>query len=353
MVRADIGDVIIDTTGRVLAGPWRQTFDFDGDYARVTCHEGFGYVGVAGQVAPCIYSSPPPPFPFRNGVAFAATETHGVHVPVSPTGATLVEDRLVIGKRAPGERLSLMFHLDPDRASDVSGLDIVLEEILHCEDGSMVVSTHPQSGIIDASGRFVVPLSDHHITGCLTEGRAPFLRGGAFGEYGFVDASAEVVVPARYAWVWPYSEGLAGVCLRDEATSALSCGYIDREGAVVVPLTHRSTGQWPNPDALGPFRGGFAHQTNLPGVGPAFLDRSGRIVARPRFDVSLPGFPEDGLIPFLDLGVEVTIDRDGNVLKRESNRCNIMREGGFSESPEANRLARELGCASLVGAEDH
>lgn len=59
-------------------------------------------------------------------------------------------------------------------------------------------------------------------------------------KYGFIDASLQLVIPARYKQVAPFSEDLAAAEVNGK------WGYIDRSGQVAVPFDYESAGSFMN-----------------------------------------------------------------------------------------------------------
>lgn len=93
-------------------------------------------------------------------------------------------------------------------------------------------------GFLDASGQEIVPLE---YDDCLSfsEGLAAVCKDG---KVGFINTDGELVIPMQYDYddsnfhasdYYFFSEGLAGVCVRDE-TGEMKFGFIDKTGKTVV-----------------------------------------------------------------------------------------------------------------------
>jgi len=159
----------------------------------------------------------------------------------------------------------------------------------------------PTYGLIDQSGKFVVaPTLFHAAT---KEGRWPFREGRAafrtepFGKMGFVDRNGDVVIPASYDGVEPFSEGLARVQVGSR--SHAQYGFVDRAGRVVVPVEYKKAAE--------SFVEGLA-AVSRDGSKWGFIDRGGRVVLDFEFDAAA-SFAE-GLAP-VALGQEELRKRFG------------------------------------------
>lgn len=96
------------------------------------------------------------------------------------------------------------------------------------------------------------------------------------GKFGYIDASANVMIPAKYLFAGEFSEGLANVT--EDLGTRLKTGYIDK------------TGKW----AIGgefadaqPFSQGLA-AVSFDGKKYGFIDRTGKTIVSPQFDFVLP-----------------------------------------------------------------
>ncbi len=103
---------------------------------------------------------------------------------------------------------------------------------------------------IDAQGRVVIrPFLFDNGPDYFREGLARFVTGG---EFGFFDRRGKVIIPARFSFALPFSEGLAAVCAdckevpegEHKAMRGGKWGYINRQGALVIPAQFEEAGSF-------------------------------------------------------------------------------------------------------------
>ncbi len=112
------------------------------------------------------------------------------------------------------------------------------------------------------------------------------------GKFGFIDESGRVAIAPRFDCAYPFTEGLAGVCIDKK------WGFIDKTGAVVVPLAYR---------AVSPFADGLA-AVYLPVVGCGYIDRSGKVVIAPQTKFSCSPFAGGlAVVDVYDAGIGETV----------------------------------------------
>ena len=95
------------------------------------------------------------------------------------------------------------------------------------------------------------------------------------GKWGFIDRAGKVVVPPQFTTAWEFSEGRAGVKIKDKF------GFIDQTGKVVIQ---------PQFDKVAEFSEGLAAVET--GGKWGFVDLSGKIAISPRFTAA-GNFHED------------------------------------------------------------
>jgi hypothetical protein len=119
-------------------------------------------------------------------------------------------------------------------------------------------------GFIDRLGQQVIDTRFQSVSE-FSEGLAPTLVNG---RYGYIDRSGRFIIPPQFNEAAPFSEGLASVCCDGENTR-----YIDPQGrlafATVFPRGVSNAGR---------FVGGIA-LVETGAAGPAYIDRTGRVVA--------------------------------------------------------------------------
>lgn len=158
---------------------------------------------------------------------------------------------------------------------NANGDEVIHGPFRHCyrfSDGvAKVELSEGKFGFIDKDGKVLANLSSGGEFQLLSDGLMASEKPGS--GVGFVDRSGTFVIPPRYAFVQPFSEGLAAV-KEDELW-----GYIDKQGKTVIAPAYC--------DPEDP-RGGYFHEglafvcdpkTKLYG----FIGRDGKFVISPRY----------------------------------------------------------------------
>jgi hypothetical protein len=106
-------------------------------------------------------------------------------------------------------------------------------------------------------------------------------QGFIFGPYGFIDGKGRIVVPARFDFVSQFHEGLCAVLL-DERWS-----YIDEHGKEIIKLPEDASGCGDFSDGMArvAMGGRGASYSARTGAKWGFIDRKGRFVIKPRYEV--------------------------------------------------------------------
>ena len=101
-------------------------------------------------------------------------------------------------------------------------------------------STEEKFGVVDTSGKILIPISYHQIT---------YQKEGSVGYFtlisntpsqGLINRDGKLVVPAIYEKVYPFSEGLARARVNGK------WGYIDKKGNVVVDFIYEDANDYSN-----------------------------------------------------------------------------------------------------------
>jgi hypothetical protein len=117
-------------------------------------------------------------------------------------------------------------------------------------EGIAPVSDESGWAYIDARGRILVrPFLFDNGPDYFREGLARFVSGGKFG---FFDRRGRIVVPAKFTFAAPFSEGRAAVCDGCKEVRAGEhrlveggkWGFIDRRGELVIPLQFKEAGSF-------------------------------------------------------------------------------------------------------------
>jgi hypothetical protein len=179
-----------------------------------------------------------------------------------------------------------------------------------------------ESGFIDITGNFVIgpgpppgfrfpEYLNFYSYGDFYEGRARFWVGDATGFGGYIDRSGKLVIPAEYASLGDFSDGLAWVSLpRSDGSSFGSkfTGFIDLDGNFVIPPDRQFVG--------GRFscgRAAVSFQQVDHTWSTALMDRSGEIIIACGVYDSISTF-EDGVARVVKDGKVGCIDPSGRVI---------------------------------------
>ena len=142
-------------------------------------------------------------------------------------------------------------------------------------EGLAAVRLGEEYGFVDRSGRVVIP-PRFQFAERFSEGLA---RVELDDRYGYIDRTGKVVIEARFQKAFRFSDGLARVCrppkkrsfffyrvLRWDDREAYPCGYIDRQGKLVLDYQYLPSHG---------FRNGYARVTNREGR-EGYIDHAGR-----------------------------------------------------------------------------
>lgn len=163
-------------------------------------------------------------------------------------------------------------------------------------------------GIIDKTGREILPPQFDNILTDFFEGVAPFRIGY---KWGYVDTKGEIVISARFAAADRFSEGLAPVALKNEH-DVFVWGYADRSGAFLVE---------PRFSRVSKFSEGLAAVTDFDGKG-GYIDKSGRMAIIPKFD---------GVGDFSDGTAQVFVRTTKTYLDIHGRRVERYKEGTINK----------------------
>lgn len=150
------------------------------------------------------------------------------------------------------EGLALVYLVDPD-GKPISGAKIINKEGKIVIDPpsdieilrpftygmAMVKNSHDphyiKAGFINASSTIAIPLIFKNADDFTADGLAKVALQD--DTTGYIDRTGKVIFSGDYMDAGPFSEGLAGVCLR----STRRCGYVNTRGALVIPAKFHSS----------------------------------------------------------------------------------------------------------------
>jgi hypothetical protein len=140
----------------------------------------------------------------------------------------------------------------------------------------------PRKGFIDKNGKLVIPARFTYVYP-FSEGLAAATESesGDTG-WGYIDRSGNWAIPRRFDWASSFQLGLAPVNRKK------NCGYVDKNGDQVLRLPAPG-GQEDCASAWGDFTDGLSRW--LFGKKCGFINRSGKTVIPPQFDLAY-GFSE-------------------------------------------------------------
>lgn len=194
------------------------------------------------------------------------------------------------------------------------------------DDHLFEVAVGAKTGFIDRTGRLVLTADCLHAWG-YSEGLFVASDGKRLG---FKDRTGKTVIPLRFAWVSPFSGGLAQVGIEHGSRGETRTGYVDRRGRVVIPAIYDFAHDFTDDRALV-----YRRDDRL-----AFIDRRGRVAIR-LDDYDFAGTFSEGLVWVM------TKDRRFGYLDREGRVVIPVRLGSASEFSEGLAAARPRRDAEL------
>jgi hypothetical protein len=129
-------------------------------------------------------------------------------------------------------------------------------------EGLSTVQIGNKYGLIDETGRYVLPLRDMEYLGSVHNGLASFR---ANDKYGFIDTTGQEKIKPQFDWVNEFSEGLC-VVRNDKGKH----GYIDTTGTLIVDYEFQYAYKFENGQAK-------VEVKNLWGA----IDNTGKFVVQP------------------------------------------------------------------------
>ena len=110
-------------------------------------------------------------------------------------------------------------------------------------EGYSSVQVGNKCGLIDETGKFVLPLQSFEFLGSVHNGLANFRRNDKIG---FINAKGQEVIKPQFDWVDDFSEGLCVVRNDNGKIGAGKYGYIDTTGKVVIDFKFQYANNFEN-----------------------------------------------------------------------------------------------------------
>jgi hypothetical protein len=278
----------VDRTGAFVLVPVQEPVagdlhrPFASGRAAVRVGTRFGYVDRGGRLAiPARFDRAED---FSEGLAFACEARVGCGY-VDVDGRGVIGPGLMGGRPARGGLVPVVLTMAMGResvqmyaAATGAPVGAAHEAAGTFADGLLPVSFGGRWGAVDGEGRPVVPAAFASL-GRFGEGLAP-ARPEA-GPCGYVDRTGAWVIPPRFRTCRPFSDGLAAVDLAAREEDAEEIAFVDRTGRVAFSGREVS----PPFDGAADFAGGLAAVASggdpgVPGAGVTlgYVDRTGRYV---------------------------------------------------------------------------
>ena len=127
------------------------------------------------------------------------------------------------------------------------------KEVAYCEQDCVfvVADFNGNKGVIDLDGNWLLPCKYMNIFS-VKEQLAIFQKEGS-ARYGYMTLDGDEVIPIRFVQVRPFSEGLAAVWDEvnvNDNVKVKKCGFIDKNGQVVIPFVWDAGGDFVNGRAI-------------------------------------------------------------------------------------------------------
>jgi hypothetical protein len=184
-------------------------------------------------------------------------------------------------------------------------------------DGLAVVEVKSMKGYMDKTGKVVIPPKYSYVYP-FSEGLAAVALDKRGDQWGFIDKSGTLVISATFNWASSFKDGLAPV------NRTPPCGFINRSGALVLkpPV---ADGEKDCATVWGDFDEGLSRWKF--GTKYGFIDQTGKTVIPPKFDLTFE-FSE-GLAAVSVNGKWGYIDKTGEMVitPREYNHVDSFKNG--------------------------
>ena len=200
-------------------------------------------------------------------------------------------------------------------------------------EGLAVVSKDNMYGYIDKTGKTVIPFG-YELAFGFSEGLAAVSE---YGKYGFINQSGKIVIPIELDYASKFSEGLAFVA-KSEGGGSANWGYIDKSGNTAIPCVYLSAND---------FKGGISLVGMGDGSGNAYIDKTGKVIAKHADYLSVLSFSE-GLAAVREVdGKWGFIDSTGRIAI--ACEYEAVGEQGFSSGLAAVKLDNKWGFIDTAG----
>lgn len=151
-----------------------------------------------------------------------------------------------------------------------------------CSNNRIIVKRGDRKGVIDTDNNLTVP--------CIYDGISTFDDSVSVvyldGKQGLIDLDGNVILPIEYKEINEYKEGLISVVDQDDKV-----GFVDKKGNVIIDFIYEIRNKNDHPF----FSDGWA-LVNHNGE-DVFIDKLGKVVLKPNYDVSSSDSWSEGVIP--------------------------------------------------------
>lgn len=261
----------IDKTGKIVPAPKEPGDALSLFKEFVDGHPRYGFRDASGavKIAPRFLDA----LPFAGGLA-GVKDANGKWGFVDASGALRIAAQFQAVDNFSGGRAAVDL-CDRCGYIDSQGKPAFAPSFRHCyrfqDHIAKVEFSQGLWGFIDESGKTLAKLSGNGEFALFSEGLMPAEKDG--GGVGFVDATGKFAIQPRFAFVEPFSEGLAAV------KADKTWGYIDKTGKFVIDPSFCD----PADPRGGYFHEGLAFVCDAKTHTYGFIDRAGKYVIPPQF----------------------------------------------------------------------
>lgn len=233
---------------------------------------------------------------FRDGLARVILKDWPGYI--DRTGKLVVEDKFMLaGEFSDGLAFAVEVNVDRELAFiDTKGnvavrlkgkgfdLDDPSFPYPRFSEGYAVFYMKPGYGVLDKHGKVVVKPTYKHLDDFSHGLARALVDDKKWGKWGYIDASGELIIPAKFDLAYSFSDGLACVA-QQVGEKRFEVGYIDTKGNYALKLDHEmkvgppcvyeEVWGWRFSEGLACVRKGYL---------AGYIDKKGKFVIPPQFD---------------------------------------------------------------------